>query len=298
MAESLLALLLVTSSAKGPALVYRWPPLPTCSPRLSRARPDDGSWPSRTDNPWRASHTPEALKEQTSSPDDPSFVVDDPEYRWQRPVITARTRSPSISNSASPHSPIDRSLSPPPRAPTFLDEYDQLFGYQIDFLASLLLPHRSMCHQKFELLVDDLAFIGHPVCVDNEGKWRFKPEKVESDTQGNESKDSPSPFKGSSETSSTVDLQPKVDWLQFFHLVLVCDLPDPSSSASGNLFKYFDIVYDQVAFTMTAVLFQEQVMNKFVEEECDKLGALRDLSLSEGCPHLVLGINDVLTFAR
>ncbi|KAF9446305.1 hypothetical protein P691DRAFT_761748 [Macrolepiota fuliginosa MF-IS2] len=283
MAESLLAILLVTSSAKGPALVYRWPPSPVCSPRLCRARPVDGSWPSQLDNPWRASHTPEALKEQTTNRDEPPFV-DDPEHRWQRPIITVRIRSPSVSTGTSPHSPPDRTFSPPPPEPTFSDEYDQLFGYQVDFLAGLLLPHRSMCHQKFELVVDDLAFIGHPVCVDKNGKWTFTLEKSENGTRGRDSKGSPSPLQEESEASSLTELQSEDGWLQFFHLVFVLDLPDPSSSASGNLSKYFDTIYEQVAFTVTAVLFQEQVTNNFVEEECDKLGALRDLSLSEGEP--------------
>src|SRR5690348_13721714 len=113
MAECLLAILLVTSSAKGPALVYRWPPLPVCSPRLSRARPDDGTWPSGLDNPWRVSHTTEALKEQAGTPDESSFV-NDPEYRWQRPIMTIRARSRSPSHSASPHPTPDRSFSPTP----------------------------------------------------------------------------------------------------------------------------------------------------------------------------------------
>ncbi|KAF5359639.1 hypothetical protein D9756_003129 [Leucocoprinus leucothites] len=281
MAESLLAILLVNSSAKGPALVYRWPPLPVCSPRLNRTRPDDGSWPSQLDNPWRASHTPEALKEQTETMDEHSYA-DDPEYRWQRPVVIIRPRSPSMSDSTSPHSP-ERSFSPPIPELTATNEYDNLFGYQVDFLASLLSPHQSMCHQKFELLVDDLAFIGHPVHVDNEGKWVFKSEKGQNHARGREANASPASAKEGSEASSVTQLQPEDDgWLQSFHLVFVCDLPDPSSSASGNLFKYFEIIYEQAAFPTTAVLFQEQVLNNFVEKECDKMGSIKDLTLSEG----------------
>ncbi len=288
MAECLLAILLVASSAEGPTLVYRLPPLPVCSPRLSRASPDDGSWPSGLDNPWRVSHTSEPLKEHVGSPDESSFL-NDPEYKWQRPIVTIRTRSRSPSNSASPHPAPDRSFSPTPPEPTPSNEYDHLFGYQVDFLASLLVPHRSMCHQKFELLVDDLAFVGHPVCTDKDGKWRFKQEKPESGSRGRESKSSPSPAKPSkkereeSEASSLTELPTEEGWLQTFHLVFVLDLPDPSSSASGNLSKYFDVVYEQVAFTTTAVLFQEQVRSNFVEEECNKLGILRELSLHEGC---------------
>jgi hypothetical protein len=136
-----------------------------------------------------------------------------------------------------------------------------------------------MCHQKFELMVDDLAFVGHPVCVDGEGKWKFKSEDT---TRGRELKGSPTPLKEESDASSVTELEPEDGWLQFFHLVFVCDLPDPSSSASGNLFKYFDIIYEQVVFLTTAILFQEQVLNKFVEKECDKLSALKDQALFEG----------------
>ncbi|KAI0266594.1 hypothetical protein BGY98DRAFT_1149250 [Russula aff. rugulosa BPL654] len=45
--------------------------------------------------------------------------------------------------------------------------------------------------------------------------------------------------------------------------------------ASGNIGRYFDIIYQQVAFTLTAVLLQEQVSN-FVEKESDVLSALKD----------------------
>ncbi|XP_006459107.1 hypothetical protein AGABI2DRAFT_183892 [Agaricus bisporus var. bisporus H97] len=284
MAESLLAILLVTKSAKGPALVYRWPPLPTGHPRLSRSRPDDGSWPSRIDNPWCASHAPEVLLGHAFAPNDQSWV-DDPEYRWQRPV---RARSPSNQNNSPSHSPVDGSFSPPDPAPKpgEFHEYSHAFGYEVDFLAGLLLPHPSTCHQKFELLVDDLAFVGHPVCVNWEGKWEFKEDKMEKELRGKESgimslslKDMPGGI------SITADGQTGVDHLQIFHVVLVCDIPDPSSSDSGNLFKYFDIIYEQIAFTLTAVLFQEQVLHKYVQEECDKLGALRDLSLSDREPY-------------
>lgn len=64
--------------------------------------------------------------------------------------------------------------------------------------------------------------------------------------------------------------------MQIFHFVLVMDLPDPSSSASGNLFKYFHVIYEHIGITVTAVLFQEQVMHGFMDTECDALGALRD----------------------
>lgn len=71
-------------------------------------------------------------------------------------------------------------------------------------------------------------------------------------------------------------------WLQKFQFVLVHDLPDPSSSASGNVSKYFNVIYKQIGFIVAAVLFQEQVLSNFVEQECDLLGSLKDECIRKG----------------
>jgi hypothetical protein len=133
-----------------------------------------------------------------------------------------------------------------------------------------------MSHQKFELVVDDLAFIGHPVAADSDGNWSFKSERIGSrDTTPPPDVVRDRPQSHSSPASMT-------SWLQTFHLILVLDLPDPSSSASGNVSKYFNILYEQIAFTLTAVLYQEQVLSNFVERECDTLVSLRESSISKG----------------
>jgi hypothetical protein len=69
---------------------------------------------------------------------------------------------------------------------------------------------------------------------------------------------------------------PTSSWLETFHVAVVHEVPDTSSQASGNIGRYFDVIYQQVAFTLTAVLFQEQVLSNFVEKECDVLSALKD----------------------
>ncbi|KAJ2961678.1 hypothetical protein NUW54_g14372 [Trametes sanguinea] len=45
---------------------------------------------------------------------------------------------------------------------------------------------------------------------------------------------------------------------------------------SGNIAKYFDTIYQQVAFNVTAVLYQEQVLNRYVDGQAELLGALRE----------------------
>ncbi|KAF8207582.1 nitrogen permease regulator of amino acid transport activity 3-domain-containing protein [Mycena galopus ATCC 62051] len=285
MAETLLAILLVTTSAKGSSIVYRWPPSPVASPRFSRARPDSAPSSLHLDNPWRASHPSEAPPDLEKY--DP--LQNDPEREWKRPS-TQRDRSMSFSSSGSHHSSGRNSPSKDMlEGRSIEDEYNHLFGYSSDFLANLLCPQRSMCHQKFELLVDDLAFIGHPVSAEDDGAWRFKPEKLKLKDRGRESRirrvsqtdrvssASPPRTVSSEKTPPVANL-----WLQRFHFVMVLDVPDPSSSASGNITKYFDIIYEQIAFPVAAVLFQEQVLSNFVEEECDILGSLKDDCSAKG----------------
>ncbi|KAH9928699.1 nitrogen permease regulator of amino acid transport activity 3-domain-containing protein [Fomitopsis serialis] len=294
MCETLIAVLLVTSSAKGSSLVYRWPPSPESSVRLARPRLNHDVTCIYGDNPWRAANGSENPSENRVCPE--ILGYDEDAYIWQRPGAS-RHRSSSVSHSRS--HPASRRASPAPDMSASFssgnpglprdDEYDTVLGYSAEFLAGLLCPQVSMCHQKFEFIVDDLAFIGHPVCAEPDGLWRFKPDKAKSIPRGRVSKkgEAPQP-KGNSLTpdSTEQNKQPLPDssWLQTFHLVLVLDRPDPSSSTSGTVWKYFDTIYEHIAFTVTAVLYQEQVLHNFVEGECDTLGSLRDEYSKKGEP--------------
>ncbi|EEB93407.1 hypothetical protein MPER_07938 [Moniliophthora perniciosa FA553] len=132
MSETLLAILFVTSSAKGSNLVFRWPPCPEVPLKLSRAPPEGQG------------------------------NILDPSYKRR---VSSSTNEPSPSTNDSTDSLNCRK------------EYEEVFGYSSEFLAGILCPHASMCHQKFELVVDDLAFIGHPVCAEAGGIWRFKQQE-------------------------------------------------------------------------------------------------------------------------
>ncbi|KAI0688404.1 nitrogen permease regulator of amino acid transport activity 3-domain-containing protein [Cytidiella melzeri] len=296
MSEPLLAIALVISSSKGSSLVYRWPAHPANHPRLGRPRPFHDSTCFQADNPWRSTSEPEMSIPCQNCP------VDDDELLWRRPHFT-RERSVSFNNGrsqatsrrASPSKDIEDSLildgTDDRDVP---DEYNELLGYSAEFLAGLLSPHVAMCHQKFEVVMDDLAFIGHPVCSEPDGSWRFAAEKTKGTSRGRGSKKGRAQTQSpqveelplTPEKTSKEKPRPKLNsGLQTFHLVLVLDRPDPSSAASGNLGKYLDIVYEQIAFAMTAVLYQEQVLHNFVEIECEKLGALRDDCISRGQPY-------------
>ncbi|KAA1467722.1 hypothetical protein DENSPDRAFT_832837 [Dentipellis sp. KUC8613] len=298
MAETLLAIVLVTSSAKGSSLVCRWPPCPKPTPRLSRPRPHQTDLAGQYDNPWRAAHISDIVQGQAETVCNKPEHHDDWDYVWQRHT-SVRDRSVSFSHSAS-HSASGRASPVKEGAwvddeaddAPLKDDYDDLMGYSADFLSNLLSPKRSLCHQKFELIVDDLCFIGHPVCSESGGQWRFKPE-VKQNSRGRGSRKRQASGEDlslsqelDSSNSRNIPLPPMQEssWLETFHLVFIHDLPDTSSSASGNIEKYFDVIYEQIAFTFTAVLFQEQVLSNFVESECEALGTLKDKHASTGAP--------------
>ncbi|VDB92300.1 unnamed protein product [Peniophora sp. CBMAI 1063] len=307
MAETLLAILLATSSAKGSHLVTFWPPDPQPNQRLARPRPDDFM---QYDNPWRAAHPHEAAAPTAA----PRWQADE-SYLWRRPH--ARSRSPS--RAAHPnivHPPPSGRSSPTKdshahshsHTPFDVDAAhegsEEVLGYSAAYLAGVLCPKRSMCHQKFALKVDDLMFLGHPVCAEPGGQWRFKDRSASRGASASTSADprgrrararqvsGDSVRSGVSVDDEKAESSPSPPqgqsggWLQTFHVVFVHDLPDPSSAASGNVQKYFDAVYAQLAFPLTAVLYAAQVTSNFVEAECDRLdrgeaselaGALKEL---------------------
>ncbi|TFK79721.1 hypothetical protein K466DRAFT_505111 [Polyporus arcularius HHB13444] len=328
MSATILCILLVTSSAKGSNLVYHWPPSPQTIPRLARPLPTNDFPGALADNPWRAANSPDNIAEEPQW--DPSaFDPDDySEYYWQRPR-TRRDRSVSFNHPHPQSHPTSRRASPSkndhphvkddgPHAPLGLggsavdgecgDEYDTLLGYSAEFLAQILCPQSSMCHQKFELIVDDLAFVGHPVCADADGGWRFKQAKAKATSRGRGSKKRQSPreeermltperaesagrngderegreFRQGRAPRIQTQAGESSSGIKTFHFVVVLDLPDPSSSASGNIAKYFDTIYQQIAFNVTAVLYQEQVLHQYVEAECEMLNSLKDEYANKG----------------
>lgn len=283
MAETLLSLLLVNSSAKGPSLVFRWPPVPESSSRLIRPLPHICG--SELDNPWRAAHHSTGDRFEQSSHSLPQDVDD---YVWRMPSgIRDRTKSFSRNTpSSGRNSPSNSdSIDDEYEEVAVADEYHTIFDYPTQFLSKMLCPQRALCHQKFDLIIDSLAFIGHPVSAEDDGSWRFKSEKSKSSSRGRGSRNRDTDD-NISERSVNGELrlspQSRSSWLHMFHFVLVLDLPDPSSSATGNVAKYFHAIYEQIAFTVTAVLFQEQVLSNFVEAECDILGALEAEYIAKG----------------
>lgn len=52
------------------------------------------------------------------------------------------------------------------------DDETTVLGYDPNFLSELLCPPRQMCNRKFEMCVDNVVFLGIPIHVLPDGKWR------------------------------------------------------------------------------------------------------------------------------
>lgn len=285
MCQALLAILLVCSSGKGSSLAFHWPPSPRPSPRLTRPRPVLDPACSPLDVFYLA-----AQKPTTQDPESLDAISkgnpeeDGWDYEWKRPS-GMKHRSPSFTRPSRSRPGSGRNS--PSKGVFHNDrhiygdlEYDALLGYSSEYLANILCPLQSQCHQKFELVVDDLAFIGHPVSAESDGVWRFKPEKPTSRGRKAE-KQSSAELEPPSESPRS-EHQAAQPSLQTFHLVLVMDLPDPSSSSSGDVFQYFHVIYEQIVFVVTAVLYQEQVLHNFMDIECEELNSLKEACISKG----------------
>lgn len=78
-------------------------------------------------------------------------------------------------------------------------QYNYALGYSLDFLGDLLTPPRVACNRKFEVCVDELVFIGHPVCTNSDGKWEYPADDSDDDdeprrvSRGRRMNDTPAP---------------------------------------------------------------------------------------------------------
>lgn len=49
---------------------------------------------------------------------------------------------------------------------------NKVFGFEQAFLAEVLNPAKALCNSRFELTIDDMAFVGLPIRVLDSGDWR------------------------------------------------------------------------------------------------------------------------------
>lgn len=302
----LLAVLLVTSSSRGAHIAFQYPRRPKVEKRYSRVRyhveEDEKAkdqyhlQEDEMDDDFEGEVEELTEDEETSDDSDSDSEdlaeVDEGQSDWDG--AANRRDADMASNSAAgtnKDNAAKDSIAGLQQRMKRLEAYQQYLGYDTEVLASILSPKRELCHRKFELVIDDLAFVGHPVCVNKEGTWdvdlqhkyinRSKSfDKVAGQIEGYTIGKEEEAAEVDRKAAATKQSQPP---MTMFHLVLVLDRPDPSPHLPMlDLITWLQIFYDNIASKITAALYAEEVRSEYVSRECEQLIALRDRCMDDG----------------
>ncbi|CAO1616327.1 unnamed protein product [Sympodiomycopsis kandeliae] len=175
----------------------------------------------------------------------------------------------------------DRANSPSRRARN-AKAFSHYLGYPTDFLAELLAPKEEMCNRRFELVVDDLAFVGHPVLRhlphndddqdEDDGYTYHTKESDDEENRGRRGRDGVAPPATIPPKQARAKKTPRVT---MFHLVFVLQPPDPSyATPTLDLTTWLGFWYDNASFKMTAALWAEERRCEYVSQEASLLSKL------------------------
>jgi nitrogen permease regulator 3-like protein len=160
-------------------------------------------------------------------------------------------------------------------------DFDWVLGYKTKLLAEHVFHFdRNLCNQRFELILEELLFLAHPVCIGDDGTWQWEqlysdPKQKKEERGGDRSAVGSDPVLADPQNEAS---------LKSFHFILVLDRPDPPLGGNANLTRFVDVYYEQLAIKMTAALHYEQSRDGYVERETDLL-----VDLMENCERFGLG---------
>ncbi|KAG8832452.1 hypothetical protein FRC17_001325 [Serendipita sp. 399] len=173
-------------------------------------------------------------------------------------------------------------------------DFDWVLDHQTKHLAEYVFRFdRNLCNQRFELILEELLFLGHPVCIGDDGTWQWEQLYADTSAKSTSKKsmaDDDSAADGgggggggggaaaaatgkpTSRGDNKINNDPKVEAsLKSFHFILVLDRPDPAWGGNVNLTRFVDVYYEQLAVKMTAALHFEQSRDNYVERETEML---------------------------
>jgi nitrogen permease regulator 3-like protein len=304
----LLAIFFVSSSSKGSHLAFRWPARPKAVLRLARPYPIV----NQVDYAWRAAHP--SAESSLEPPDKPFSIgtnggkerqesikglglenmegetpIHTPAYEWRLQDWSDHWISHTDQNQHS--NSRRRGRDSRKNTNTGFNEYsnehpDPQFDWVLGFRTKILAEHvfrfdRKLCNQRFELILEELLFLGHPVCIGEDGTWMwdqlYKDRNKTSTSKDDENEGDKDAIEVERNQASAaaaamgVSDPTKEASLKSFHFILVLDRPAPALGGHMNLTRFIDVYYEQIAVKMTAALHFEQSRDGYVEKETDLL---------------------------
>ena len=189
-------------------------------------------------------------------------------------------------------------------------QYNSALNYPLDFLSDMLTPQRSAGNCKFEICVDELIFVGHPVFNNPDGKWEYPADPDEDGSvgptaRGRRARKEPSNLgtvkegeeASSSESDDSGEPEPQLmqsegdddpPMLNMFQLVLILDKADPKYGAQLRdglaTMTPFDEVHREIVFKWTAAALALQVQDGYIAREAGEMAKMREKAINDGGP--------------
>ncbi|GAA6051149.1 hypothetical protein JCM3770_002563 [Rhodotorula araucariae] len=138
-------------------------------------------------------------------PPDPRTVP-----RTHKPVYSASRRQRALYGAHATSSSSDSGSDTSDDGDRGGPDSKHFLGFSDNVLASLLSPSRELCDQPFELVVDHLAFVGHPVWLGDDDGPRERadaPKPDRGDSDGNDDENGEAGARGRSRRPRYADLQ-------------------------------------------------------------------------------------------
>lgn len=140
----------------------------------------------------------------------------------------------------------------------------KVFGFEPEFLSEMVTPPRQLCNSRSEITVDDMAFLGLPIHVNEEGQWRTHAKTAKHSKTSRLSKTS------TNEGEEHVEERTDSDTMSMFNVVFVMNPP---------VVEYqhrLDEMYHYIVSRLALVLRYEQAKSNYVWLESHKILKLKE----------------------
>lgn len=267
---SLVGLMLVVSTHNGPQFSYHYPPelanksLLVVSQGTDVADKDDDedyevedeSKDAILENTWDAAH----LDYYLGTKKDLLTFLDAQEKNRHSDSLSPQTdnlaslnRVDSIGRSTLRQIPSNLSSTNTTRP-----QNTQVLGFEPEYLSEILCPPRQMCNSRFEIMIENVVFLGLPVHVLGNGSWRSKKLKK--------------PQKAEKEDDSGLDADStnNKNSMSMFHLVFVMNPPEIERNYR------IDEMFFNIISKLSLVLRYEQLKHEYVWNQVKYISKLKE----------------------
>lgn len=139
---------------------------------------------------------------------------------------------------------------------------NQILGFEPEHISEMLSPPREMCNRRFEVMLENVVFLGLPVHVSSDGSWRTNKRNHKAASSKNGTDASKDENTGSSEKSGNS--------MSMFHLVFVMNPPEIERNYRIDEMFYY------VISKLSLVLRYEQLKHDYVWSQTRTIFKLKE----------------------